>query len=65
MPNYKKLFATGKGFTNTDDAEQFIRETAVDWLSVALGSVHAAIAPTYSESEENHCSVRYRSVDGN
>jgi fructose/tagatose bisphosphate aldolase len=46
MPNYEKLFATGKGFTNTDDAEQFIRETAVDWLSVAVGSVHAAIAPT-------------------
>ena len=46
MPNYEELFATGKGFTNPDDAEQFVRETAVDWLSVAVGSVHGAIAPT-------------------
>jgi len=46
MPNYEELFATGKGFTNPNDAEQFVRETAVDWLSVAVGSVHGAIAPT-------------------
>lgn len=44
MPAYEKLFATGRGFTNVDEAEQFVRETAVDWLSVAVGSVHGAIA---------------------
>jgi len=46
IPDYEELFATGKGFTNVDDAEQFVRETAVDWLSVAVGSVHGAIVAT-------------------
>ena len=44
IPDYEELFATGRGFTDVDEAEQFVRETAVDWLSVAVGSVHGAIA---------------------
>jgi len=44
MPPYEELFASGKGFTDPDEARQFVRETGVDWLSVAVGSVHGAIS---------------------
>jgi ketose-bisphosphate aldolase len=44
MPPYEELFATGKGFTDPDEAERFVKETDVDWLSVAFGSIHGAIS---------------------
>ena len=44
MPPYEELFASGKGFTDPDEASRFVRETGGDWLSVAVGSVHGAIS---------------------
>ena len=44
MPPYEELFASGKGFTDPDESSRFVRETGVDWLSVAVGSVHGAIS---------------------
>ncbi len=44
MPPYEELFASGKGFTDVAEAERFVQETGCDWLSVAVGSVHGAIA---------------------
>jgi ketose-bisphosphate aldolase len=44
LPPYEELFATGQGFTDPVEARQFVRETGVDWLSVAVGSVHGAIS---------------------
>lgn len=46
MPPYEELFASGKGFTDPDEAKRFVAETGVDWLSVAIGSVHGAISAT-------------------
>ncbi|HDP35644.1 MAG TPA: class II fructose-bisphosphate aldolase [Candidatus Hydrogenedentes bacterium] len=46
MPPYEELFASGKGFTDPDEARRFVAETGVDWLSVAIGSVHGAISAT-------------------
>jgi ketose-bisphosphate aldolase len=43
LPPYDELFASGKGFTDADDAARFVRETGADWLSVAIGNVHGAI----------------------
>jgi fructose-bisphosphate aldolase, class II len=43
LPPYEELFASGKGFTDPGEASRFVRETGVDWLSVAIGSVHGAI----------------------
>ena len=48
LPPYEELFASGKGFTDADQAGRFVRETGVDWLSVAIGNVHGAI------SEQRH-----------
>ena len=41
---YEEIFARKLGFTNIDEAIRFVRESECDWLSVAVGSVHGAIA---------------------
>jgi len=44
MPPYEELFASGRGFTDPDEARRFVEQTGADWLSVAVGSVHGAIS---------------------
>lgn len=44
LPSYEELFASGKGFTDVGEARRFVRETGCDWLSVAIGNVHGAVA---------------------
>jgi ketose-bisphosphate aldolase len=44
LPPYEELFASKKGFTSVEDAELFVKETQVDWLSVAIGNIHGAIS---------------------
>jgi len=44
LPSYEELYTSGKGFTDVAEARQFMNETACDWLSVAIGNVHGAIA---------------------
>lgn len=42
--SYEELFTTKKGFTDTEEAKRFVAATRCDWLSVAAGSIHGAIA---------------------
>jgi len=44
LPSYEELFQTKKGFTRIEQAERFVKETGVDWLSVAIGNIHGAIS---------------------
>ena len=44
LPPYEELFASGQGFTNMQEAKTFVKETGVDWLSVAIGNIHGAIS---------------------
>lgn len=44
IPPYEELFASGKGFTDPEEARRFVRETGCDWLSVAVGNIHGAVA---------------------
>jgi len=44
LPDYEELFASGRGFTDVQEARTFVRETGVDWLSVAIGNIHGAIS---------------------
>jgi ketose-bisphosphate aldolase len=44
LPPYEELFASGKGFTSSEEALRFVRETETDWLSVAIGNIHGAIS---------------------
>jgi ketose-bisphosphate aldolase len=41
---YEEIFARKMGFTKIDEALKFVEESKCDWLSVAVGSVHGAIA---------------------
>jgi Fructose/tagatose bisphosphate aldolase len=41
---YEEIFRTKKGFTNVDEAARFAEESGCDWLSVAAGSIHGAVA---------------------
>jgi len=44
LPPYEELFTSGRGFTDPDEAAEFVRQTGVDWLSVAVGNIHGAIS---------------------
>lgn len=44
LPPYEELFATKNGFTGIREAERFVKETGVNWLSVAIGNIHGAIS---------------------
>ena len=44
IPPYEELFASGRGFTIPEEAQRFVRESGCDWLSVAIGNVHGAVA---------------------
>jgi len=44
LPPYEELFVSRRGFTNPDQAGQFVSATGADWLSVAIGNVHGAIS---------------------
>ena len=44
LPPYEELFASGRGFTDPEQARRFVAESGADWLSVAIGNVHGAIS---------------------
>jgi ketose-bisphosphate aldolase len=44
LPPYEELLASGKGFTDPQEAARFVAETGADWLSVAIGNIHGAIS---------------------
>ncbi len=41
---YEEIFATKKGFTDLEEAKVFVEKSDCDWLSVAVGSIHGAVA---------------------
>lgn len=52
LPSYEEIFESGKGFTDPEDAERFVRETGVDWLSVAIGNIHGAISGAAKDAKK-------------
>lgn len=44
MMPYEEILAKKAGFTKLDEAAIFVAETDCDWLSVAVGNIHGAIA---------------------
>ncbi len=44
LPPYEELFASGRGFTDPDEAKRFVDSTGADWLSVAVGNIHGPIS---------------------
>ncbi len=52
LPPYEELFASGRGFTDPDEAARFVNETGVDWLSVAIGNIHGAISGAAKDKDK-------------
>jgi len=52
LPPYEVLFESGLGFTDVGEAERFVRETACDWLSVAIGNIHGAISGVLKDKKK-------------
>jgi ketose-bisphosphate aldolase len=44
LPPYEQLFRSGQGFTRPEEARRFVQQTKCDWLSVAIGNIHGAVA---------------------
>ncbi len=44
LPPYEEIFRTKKGFTDIAQAKEFVQKSGCDWLSVAAGSIHGAVA---------------------
>ena len=44
LPPYEEIFAKKMGFTKLDEAQHFVGESKCDWLSVAVGNIHGAVA---------------------
>jgi ketose-bisphosphate aldolase len=44
LPDYEELFRSKTGFTDPSDLSRFVKESSCDWVSVAAGSFHGAIA---------------------
>lgn len=63
MPSYEELFATGKGFTDVQEAIEFLRGTDVDWLSVAVGSVHGAISGAAKDQKKVTARIHIERLD--
>jgi ketose-bisphosphate aldolase len=41
---YEEIFQSRLGFTDLEDARRFAKESGCDWLSVAVGNIHGAVA---------------------
>jgi len=44
LPPYEEIFASKMGFTDVEEAAKFAAESCCDWLSVAAGNIHGAVA---------------------
>lgn len=49
---YEEIFATKKGFTDLEEARRFARESGCDWLSVAVGNIHGAVADSLRDQKK-------------
>jgi fructose-bisphosphate aldolase, class II len=52
LPSYDELFASGRGFTKIEEARRFVLESGCDWLSVAIGNIHGAIAAGFKDQKK-------------
>jgi fructose/tagatose bisphosphate aldolase len=51
--SYDEIFAKKLGFTDPDEAKRFVAKSQCDWLSVAVGSIHGAIASNLRKQKKS------------
>ncbi len=61
--SYEELFTTGRGFTNVEEARLFVQETGCDWLSVAIGNIHGAIAAGRKDQKKIEARLNIERLD--
>jgi ketose-bisphosphate aldolase len=42
--SYQEIYESGFGFTDPEQAKEFVEKTEADWLSVAIGNIHGAVS---------------------
>ena len=52
LPPYEELYASGRGFTDVQEAKRFAQESGCDWLSVAIGNIHGAVSATRRDEKK-------------
>ena len=64
---YEEIFQSRLGFTDPLEAERFARESGCDWLSIAVGNIHGAVAEATRHQKKpaarldiNHIAGLYR-----
>ena len=50
--SYEEIFAQRVGFTDVEEARRFALESSCDWLSVAAGSIHGAVADSLRDQKK-------------
>ena len=63
LPPYEELYTSGRGFTAPAEAREFVEQTGVDWLSVAIGNVHGAITGARKDQEKIAARVNVPHLD--
>jgi len=63
LPPYEELFRSGRGFTDPAEAARFVRETGVDWLSVAVGNIHGAISGAAKSAKKVEARLNIEHLD--
>jgi ketose-bisphosphate aldolase len=66
---YEEIFKTRLGFTDPEEAKRFGRDSRCDWLSVAVGNIHGAVAEATRHQKKpearldvEHIAVLYRAT---
>jgi fructose/tagatose bisphosphate aldolase len=52
LPPYEEMLASGIGFTDVDQAAEFVTLSGCDWLSVAVGNLHGAVSRAYRDQKK-------------
>jgi len=69
MKPYEEIFANKMGFTDLEEAKLFARDSHCDWMSVAVGNIHGAVAEATRDQKKpqarldlEHIAALYRAT---
>jgi ketose-bisphosphate aldolase len=69
MKPYEEIFANKMGFTDLEEARLFARDSHCDWMSVAVGNIHGAVAEATRDQKKpqarldlEHIAALYRTT---
>ncbi len=61
--SYEELFSSGKGFTDPDQAWEFVQRTGCDWLSVAIGNIHGPISGALKDAQKTEARLNLEHLE--